>query len=431
MLAAALGFAASLLLIFLRVPIAVALGVVGFAGFGMLVGWNKAAVMVALTTRDAALSYSMVVIPLFILMGNFIAGTGVSMELFKAAQAFLGKRRGGLAQATILSCAGFAMVCGSSVATVVTMGKVALPSMRSFNYKDSLSAATIASGATLGIIIPPSVLLVIYGILTETNIGKLYAAGLIPGFLGIIGYACAVQWTVWRKPDTAPPALASTRTEKISSLLQIWPIILLFVIVLGGIYSGKFTATEAAGIGAFGAFTLALARGRLTLGRLFSILQDSAQSTAIIFGLLIGALIFTEFLNYTGAHTTLLSFVRDSGLSSYAVIMVICAIYIVLGALMEELSMMLLTVPLFFPVVTSLGYDPVWFGVLVIVLCELGMIAPPVGVNLFVVRTFAPDIPIADIVRGIVPFVVADIVRVFIIATFPILSLWIPYMLFG
>jgi len=431
MVAAGAGFLLSFIMIFFRVPIAVALGLTGFIGFGFLIGWKQSSVMMALTTRDAAMSYSMVVIPLFILMGNFIAGTGVSKELYRAAQAFLGARRAGLASATVLSCGGFAMVCGSSVATVVTMGKVALPSMRAFGYKDSLSAATIASGATLGIIIPPSVLLVIYGIMTETHIGKLYAAALIPGVLGILGYIVAVRWTAWRDPQSAPPARASSMQEKLAAAVNIWPVLVLFALVLGGIYSGTFTATEAAGIGAFGAFVLALLRGRLTVNALYEILLDSAQATAVIFGLLIGALIFTEFLNYTGAHTALLSFVQDSGFSPFTVIVVICLIYIVLGALMEELSMMLLTVPLFFPIVTGLGYDPIWFGVLVIVLCELGMIAPPVGVNLFVVRSFAPEIPITTIMRGIVPFVAVDIIRVFVIAAFPVLSLYLPQLFFG
>jgi C4-dicarboxylate transporter, DctM subunit len=431
MAAAGAGFLFSFVLIFLRVPIAVALGLTGFVGFGLLIGWNQSSIMVALTTREAAMTYSMAVIPLFILMGNLVAGTGVSRELFRAAQAFMGGQRAGLANATILSCAGFAMVCGSSVATVVTMGKVALPSMRALGYKDTISAATIAAGATLGIIIPPSVMLVIYGIMTETNIGKLYAAALIPGFIGVIGYMAAAQWIARRDPEAAPPAVKSSTQEKITATLSVWPVLLLFAFVLGGIYTGLFTATEAAGLGAAGAFLLGLARRRLTWKALHSILVDTAESTAVIFGLMIGALIFTEFLNYTGAHTALLDFVKGSGFSPAIVIFVICIIYIILGALMEELSMVLLTVPLFFPIVTGLGYDAVWFGVLLIVLCELGMIAPPVGVNLFVVRSFAPDISIATILRGIGPFVVADIVRVFVIAAFPILSLYLPSLFFG
>lgn len=424
------GFALSFVLIFMRVPIAVALGVTGVIGFGMLTGWKQSFVMLGLTTREAAMSYSMVVIPLFVLMGNLIAATGVSRELFRAAQAFIGHRRGGLANATVLSCGGFAMVCGSSVATVVTMGKVALPSMSTAGYKDSLSSATIAGGATLGIIIPPSVMLVIYGIMTETHIGKLYAAALIPGLIGVLGYMGAVWWTVWRDPAAGPASAKVSWPARMRTLLDIWSVAVLFAFVLGGIYSGVFTAAEAAGIGSFGAFVLAWMRGKLTLKLLQDVFIETAQSTAIIFGLLIGALVFTEFLNYTGAHKGLLSFVQDSGFAPFTVILVICAVYIVLGALMEELSMVLLTVPLFFPIVTGLGYDAVWFGVLLIVLCELGMIAPPVGMNLFVVRSIAPHIPIKTILHGIVPFVAADVLRVFVIASFPILSLFLPGLFF-
>lgn len=430
MYAASAGFLFSFALIFLRVPIAVALGLTGVVGFGVLVGWPQSFIMLALTTKEAAMTYSMVVIPLFILMGNLVAGTGVSTDLYRAAQAFLGKRRGGLASATIVSCGGFAMVCGSSVATVVTMGKVALPSMRSFQYGDRLSAATIAAGATLGIIIPPSVLLVIYGIMTETHIGKLYAAALIPGALGIIGYILAVKWTVWRDPSVAPGSHVATSAEKWRSLRDIWPVVLLFALVLGGIYTGLFTAAEAAGIGAMGAFLLGLVRGQVSVKMLQEVLLDTARSTAVIFGLLIGALVFTEFLNRTGAHDSLLALVKGNGYTPFQVVAVICVVYIILGALMEELSMILLTVPLFFPVVTGMGYDAVWFGVLVIVLCELGMIAPPVGMNLFVVRSFAPEIPIMTIVKGITPFVVAGIVRVFIIAAFPILAMYLPNLFF-
>lgn len=430
MLVAGVGFIFSFVLIFLRVPIAIALGVTGFIGFGYLVGWNQSAIMLALMTRESTMSYGLVVIPLFILMGNFVAGAGISGELYRAAQAYLGHRKGGLATATVVSCGGFAAVCGSSVATVVTIGRVALPSMQSYGYSPRLSTATIASGATLGIIIPPSIMLVMYGIITETHIGKLYAAGLIPGVMGMIGYILAVRWTVWRNPTAAPVAAKATRAEKLSALKGIWSVVVLFVFVLGGIYGGIFTAAEAAGIGAFGAFVLALAKRRLTWTKLHEILVDSAVTSTLLFGLLVGASMFTEFLNYSGAHTALLDFVTNSGLSPTGVILLICLIYIILGALMEEMSMILLTVPLFFPIVTGLGYDPVWFGVLVIVLCELGMIAPPIGVNLFVVRSIAPQVPLAEIVRGIVPFAVADIVRIFLLAVFPALALFLPGVLF-
>ena len=430
MLVASIGFVASLLLIFLRVPIALSLATVGFLGFAYLVGLNQAGLMLALISRESTMSYGLVVIPLFILMGNFVAGAGISGDLYKAAQAYFGHRRGGLASATVLSCGGFAAVCGSSVATVVTIGKVALPSMAKYNYAGSLSAASVAAGATLGIIIPPSIMLVIYGIMTETHIGKLYVAGLVPGIMGIIGYLLAVQWSIWGNPELAPLAERASREERRGTLKGIWPICALFFFVVGGIYAGFFTAAEAAGIGAFGAFILAWANRRLTWDRFFNILYDSALTSAMLIALLIGASVFTEFLNYTGAHTGLLEFVNGSGLPPVGIILMICAIYVVLGALMEELSMILLTIPLFFPIVIGLGYDPVWFGVLVVVLCELGMIAPPVGVNLFVVRSIAPNIPLIDIVKGIGPFIVANLVRILIIAVFPALILFLPDLLF-
>jgi tripartite ATP-independent transporter DctM subunit len=431
MFAAGAGFLGSLLLIFFRMPIAIALSITGFIGFGLLLGWKQSSVMMAMTARDASMSYSMAVVPLFILMGNFIAGTGVSRELYRAAQVFLGGRRGGLASATVLACGGFGMVCGSTVATVVTMGKVSLPSMREYRYDDALSTATIAAGATLGVIIPPSVLLVIYGILTETDIGRLYAAALVPGVLGIIGYIIAINWTVWRNPVAAPSATRSNWNEKIIALLSIWPVVVLFTVVLGGIYAGFFTATEAAGIGAFGAFLLALARRRLTWASFYEIMMESAKSTVVIFALLMGGLIFTEFLNYSGAHTSILKFINESGFSSTTIIIVICVIYFILGALMDELSMVLITVPLFLPIVLAQGYDPVWFGIVVIVLCCLGMITPPIGMNLFVVQSLAPDISFRTIVSGIGPFIIIDLLRLAVVVAFPVLSLFLPKLFYG
>jgi len=430
MIAAGLGFAASLALIFFRMPIAIAMAITGFVGFGMLLGWKQSSIMLALTIRDSSMSYSLATIPLFILMGNLIAGTGVSRELYRSAQVWLSRRRGGLAQATILSCAGFGMVCGSTVATVVTMGKVALPSMREYRYDDQLSTAAVAVGATLGVVVPPSVLLVIYGILTETHIGKLYAAALVPAAIAVIGYMFVIWWIVGRNPASAPAAMRTSWAEKLSGLVSVWPVLILFVVVLGGIYTGFFTATEAAGIGAFGAFLLAVARGRLTLRSLHHILLDSAESTAIIFILLIGGSIFTEFLNYTGAHNGLLALIQNSGLPAIAVIFLICGIYFVLGALMDELSMVLLTVPLFLPIVIALGYDPVWFGIIVITMCTLGMIVPPIGINLFVVHSLVPEVPILKIVRGVVPFIVIDVVRVGILILLPPLSLFLPNLFF-
>lgn len=427
---AAIGFLLSFVLIFFGVPIALSLFVIGFGGIWYMVGYGPAMAMMPIVGRDSTMSYTLSVIPLFVLMGSFVAGAGISREIYRAASAFIGHRRGGLAFATIMACGGFATVCGSSLATVVTIGKVALPSMRSYKYSDGLSTAVISAGATLGIIIPPSVLLVIYGIMTETHIGKLYAAGFIPGLMGIIGYILAIMWVVRRDPSKAPPSDKASWAERLASLKDIWAVAILMIIVLGGIYAGVFTAAEAAGIGAFGAFLLSWLRGKLTWKMLFDILIDTARTSAILFTMLIGAVFFTEFLNYTGAHEALLTFVQQSNFSPFTVIAIICVIYIILGALMDELSMILLTVPIFFPVVIGLGYDPVWFGILVIVLCEIGMICPPIGVNLFVMRTVAPDVPLGLMMRSIVPFVVADIIRVFLIAAFPIIALVLPNLMF-
>ncbi|MCW2573675.1 MAG: transporter, DctM subunit, partial [Frankiales bacterium] len=279
--------------------------------------------------------------------------------------------------------------------------------------------------------IPPSIILIIYGVITETHIGKLYAAALIPGVLGILGYMGAVYWTVRRHPESAPPAERAPWSERILALKGVWAAVTLFVLVIGGLYVGVFTATEAAAAGAFGGFLFALAKRKLTWAVLYSILFDSAKTTAILMALVLGSGVFTEFLNVSGAHAGLMDVVKRSGLSPGQVITVICLLYVVLGALMEELSMVLLTVPLLFPVVIGLGYDPVWFGILVTVLCELGLIAPPVGMNLFVMQTVAPNVDMKDILRGIVPFIASDLGRVAIIAAFPAISLVLPKLFFS
>lgn len=431
MITAGIGFLFAFVLIFFRIPIALSLALTGVLGFAVAAGWPQAFVMLAHSARDSSMSYGLSVLPLFVLMGNLVAGAGISQELYRAANAFLGHRRGGLAVATIVSCGGFAAVCGSSVATAVTMGKVSLPSMRKLGYSDQLSTATIAAGATLGILIPPSVIMVIYGIITESHIGKLYAAGFIPGLLGVLLYIGAVRWVVWRNPNAAPPAQKAPLSEKLASIKDVWAVTLLFVVVLGGIYAGVFTATEAAGIGASGAFVLSLVRGRLTFAKLKEIFFDTAQTSTIMFALLMGATVFGEFLNYTGAHEALLTLVRDMGLSPALVIFVIIVIYVIMGCLMESLSMILLTVPLFFPIVVGLGFDPIWFGILLVVLVEIGLITPPIGVNLFVLRSVAPEVSMSTIIRGIIPFIVVDVFRIAIIAIFPIVSLFLPNLFFG
>ncbi|MCZ4291559.1 TRAP transporter large permease [Hoeflea alexandrii] len=429
MLLASIGFLAAFALIFFRVPIAIALAVVGAVGFAYVTSPTAMLTILALTAKDTTFSESLAVIPLFLLMGNFLAESGIAKDAYEAAQRRFHKTRGGLAMATILASAGFAAVCGSSVATVVTIGQISIPSMRRFGYPDDLSAASVAAGGTLGILIPPSIVMVIYGISTETNIGMLFAAGLIPGVIGTIGYLLAVRWKVLSAggmeadPDTMPDHSAT-------STVSVWFVALLFFIVLGGIYSGLFTPTEAAAVGAVGALAFALASRRVGIKSMLAVLNKTVSTTAVLFALLIGASIFAEFINRTGAHVALLDFINQGGMPGWLVLLVIIITYLVLGCVLESISMMLLTIPLFFPIITGLGYDPVWFGILVVILVEVGLITPPLGINLFVVRSIAPDIPVSAILRGIVPFVVADVVRVTIIVVFPGLVLWLPHLLF-
>ncbi|ELY20219.1 TRAP transporter large permease [Vreelandella titanicae] len=430
MFAAIIGFIVAFLLIFARVPVAMALGLVGFMGYVWLLDWSPAITMLTLTTSSNTLNYNLAVIPLFILMGNLIAGAGVSMDLYRAAQAFIGRRRGGLALATIVSSGGFAAVCGSSVATAVTMGRIAIPSMRQYGYADSLSTATVAAGATLGILIPPSIIMVIYGIATETSIGHLFAAGVIPGILGVIGYMFAVKLAVILNPAAAPPSTASSFREKMTALRKTWLVGLLFAVVLGGIYAGIFTATEAGGIGASGALLVAMFR-KVDIRNYYLIFKDTAQTTAMLFAILIGAHAFSEFINLTGADRMVLEMVTASGLAPWMTIGIILLIYIFLGCLLDSLAMMLLTLPMFFPVVMGLGYDPVWFGIVIVMVIELALITPPMGMNLFIVRAVAPEVPLITIIKGITPFVLLDLARVLLIVAFPVIALWLPNYLFN
>lgn len=430
MAAAIYGFLISFVLLFLRVPISTGLAITGFGGLVVLSGWTPALALMAMSAKGATMAYTLSVLPLFVLMGNLVAGAGISGNLFKAAQLFVGRQRGGVAMGTILACAGFGAICGSSVATCATMSRVAIPAMRELGYADRLSTATLASGGTLGILIPPSIIMVIYGVNTQTHIGKLFAAGLVPGVIAVLFYMAAVKWTAWRDPSAAPLAEESSWDDKFETLNGLWPVIILFGLVMGGIYGGWFTATEAAGIGAAGAMLFALLHKSLMLKEIGAIVVDSAMVTAMMIGIVFGAAVFVEFINLTGIHKVLESLVAGSGLSPFGVILAIIAIFFVAGALMEEVSMILILVPIFFPIVMNLGYDPVWFGIIVVVACEIGLIAPPIGMNLFVIRAIVPDIPMNTILSGMLPFITVDLMRIVLLAAVPALSLWLPNLLF-
>ena len=423
---ALLGFGSIFLLALLRVPLAFAMGLVGITGMGLTRGWGAALASTAQVVHETGFAYTLSVIPLFILMGNFVARAGLAHELFAAAYAFIGHLRGGLAHATIAACAGFGAICGSSIATAATMSKVAYPSMKKLGYSDSLSTGVIAAGGTLGIMIPPSTIMVIYGIVTETNIGKLFAAGVIPGILTAILLMVAVVYMTSRDPEHAPAGERSTWAQRRAALRGIWGVLLLVIVVLGGIYGGVFTATEGAGIGAAGAFLFALARGRLTFRSTVSILVESARTTAMLFTLLIAATIFANFVNFTSMPNDLKEWITHLGLSPVMIVGAMMLIYVVLGTVMEELTMVLLTIPLFFPIVVSLGFDPVWFGVLIVMVIQIGLISPPVGMNLFVLNTLLPKVGLMNIFRGTGPFVVMQVVMLAILVAFPSLSLWLP-----
>jgi C4-dicarboxylate transporter DctM subunit len=425
------GLAVMMAIAFARVPIAFAMGVVGIVGYAYMRDWNWWVAFASAQTKiyETGRNYTLSVVPLFILMGNFVTRAGMSQELFRAAYAFIGHFRGGLAMATICASAGFGGICGSSIATTATMAKVAYPSMKRFGYSDRLAAGVIAGGGTLGIMIPPSTIMVIYGVFTETNIGKLFAAGIVPGILGATLLCIAVMYMNWRDPRSGPPGERSTWRERALALKDVWGVAVLFIFVMGGIYGGLFTATEGAGMGAFGALVFALWRRALTWRTLYGALLESARTTAMLFMILIGALMFSEFINITTMPADLKALVTGYNLNPTLVVLAICAIYVVLGTAMEELSMVLLTIPVFYPVIVGLGFDPIWFGIVIVCVVEIGLISPPVGMNMFVLKTLLPQVSTGTIFSGVMPFMWADVVRLAIIVAVPWLALWLPSMM--
>jgi tripartite ATP-independent transporter DctM subunit len=426
---AIIGFIAVFAMLFLGTPVAFGMMIVGIAGFAYVVGTFPALAMLGQIAYETPVSYELSVLPLFILMGNLITRAGLSQELYDSANAFLGHRRGGVAMATIVACGGFAAVCGSSLATAATMAKVSVPAMRRFGYADSLAAGSIAAGGTLGILIPPSVILVLYGIMTSTDIGKLFVAGMIPGLIGILFYVGAVVVATTLKPQLGPPGERTGWPQRWRSLLGVWGVLLLFALVMGGIYFGIFTPTEAAGIGAGGGFVFALARGRLNRRALIDVLVETARTSTMMFMVLIGALLFSNFINVAGLPAQLSAFLSSLEFSPMAILACILAIYLILGCVLESLSMMLLTLPIFFPIVQSLGFDPIWFGIILVIVIEISLITPPIGLNVFVIKATLPDIATADIFKGVTLFILADILRLALLVSLPSLTLFLPSLM--
>ncbi len=423
--AGVLGFLAVVALIGLRVPVAIAMAAVGAVGYGLVSGWDTLGFVLGRAPFESAFPASLTVVPLFVMMGVFAAYGGLSRSLYSLVTALIGHFRGGLAMATVGACAVFGAVCGSAIATAATMGRVAMPEMRRLGYDDRLASATIAAGGTLGVMIPPSILFVIYGLMTEQSIGKLFAAGVLPGIAGTLLYMGAIKWTTWRHPAQGPAAPRADRAARWRALRDVWPVILLFGAVLGGMYVGFFSPTEAAGVGAFGAIVIGFTVGGMGRVEFARAVRETALTTGMIFMILIGAGIFNYFIASTGLTDALIRAVKDAGLSPWNVMLLLMAMYFVLGALMDELAMMLLTVGPVFKLVVALGFDPIWFGVMFVTVCEIGMILPPVGINLFVIQSVA-RLPLLTIVRGITPFVAADTVRLLLLALVPALATWLP-----
>ena len=426
---AAVGLVGLFALLLIGVPIGIGMGIVGFLGFGTIVAMKPAAAMLGNITYETAMNYNLSVIPMFVLMGNLVSHSRLASEMYDASNALFGRFKGGLAMATIGACAIFSAVCGSSVATASTMSKVAVPSMRRYNYSDRLATGAVAAGGTLGMLIPPSVVMVLYGIMTQTSIAKLFIAGVLPGLLGVICYLGAVRYAVWRRPEEGPAADPMTRAEVLTALRGGAGVTVLLVVVIGGIYAGVFTPSEAAGVGAFVAFLLALVKRSLTWRGTYDILVDSAKTTATLFIILIGATLFANFLDVAGLPTALRDVLTGLGLNRYVLLAAILLIYLVLGCFLESISMILLTLPIFFPIVMSLGFDPIWFGVILIVVTEISMITPPIGMNVFVLNVVLRDVSLQTIFRGVTPFIVADVLRVLILVAVPWIVLILPSLM--
>ncbi len=420
-----LGFGVLFLLAFAGVPLAFAMLLVGTVGFALLRGgFEPAFSMLAQQVVDASVNDGMSVLPMFILMGLFVHKADLSEDLYKAADAWLGHLRGGLAHATVAACAVFAAISGSSIATAATMSKVAIPPMRRLGYNDALSCGSVASAGVLGVLIPPSVPLVIYGLLTNTDIRKLFIATIVPGILLALLFVIAVIAVIALRPAWGPTGERKGWRERFGSLKNVWIVLLLFIGIIGGLYAGIFTATESAGVGAVGALLIGVLRRKITPAGFLECLMDTAKTTAMIFTIVFGAFVFANFITLSGLTGALIELLREQGTGTLSVLLTMVAIYLVLGALMESLSLMILTAPIFHAIATSIGIHPIWFGVFVVMLIEIGMLTPPVGMNVFTVKTINQDVPIRVIFAGSMPFVVANIVAVALLIAFPMLALF-------
>jgi tripartite ATP-independent transporter DctM subunit len=433
----AAGFAVLLALIALRVPIGVAMLVVGMAGFGLIAGIASLLSFLKTEMYWRFSSFDLSVIPLFLMMGHFAARAGITAALFRAASAFIGHFRGGLAMAAIGGCAAFGTISGSSLATAAMMGQVSLPELRRYKYSGSFATGALAAGGTLGILIPPSIPLIIYAIMVEGNIVHLFQAAFLPGILATVGYLIVISIVVRVDPQAGPAGARADWRERWAALRDIWTVAIIFFVVMGGIYSGIFTPTEGAGIGAVGTFLVAVFYGGMRLQGFLDALLETATTSAMIFLILLGAGVFNAFLGFSQLPMWAADLFQNSGLSPHAVIVGMIALYLVLGCIMDSLAMILITVPIFWPIVAALdfGMSPddvkLWFGIITLMVVEIGLITPPVGLNVFLINSLAKDVPMIATFRGVMPFLASDAVRVALIVLFPAVSLYLPRLLGG
>lgn len=428
---ALIGFVSLFVMMLLRVPVGMAMGLVGVTGFGYLTGMEPALKLVAQTVMRTVTDYSFGVIPMFLLMGAFVSVSGISRELFRAANTFVGHWKGGLGIATIGACGGFAAISGSSVATAATFSAVAYPEMRRFGYPQSFSTGVIAVGGTLGAMLPPSTVLVVYGIITQQDIGKLFVAGIVPGLLAITMHMITIAIIGAVRPGFLPAGPRSSWNDRVLALRDVWSPLALFFFVIGGLYGGFFIPTEAGAVGAVGAFIIGIMRRKLSRDGILEALLQATRTTAAVFTVLIGALCFGYFLTITQTPQHVTEFLTGLGIGRYGVLALILLMYLVLGCLMDAMAMIILTVPIVFPVVTSLGFDPIWFGIIIVMTVELGLIHPPVGMNVFVIKSVIKDVSMSTIFAGVLPFVATDLVRLVLLIAFPVIATWLPMHMMG
>jgi C4-dicarboxylate transporter DctM subunit len=423
-----IGIAILLVFLFSGLSIGVAMALVGFLGFALLVGLGPALGILKSVPYSTFAHYDLSVIPLFILMGSFAFAAGMSEDLFNAVYKWLGHFRGGVAQAAIVACACFAAISGSSLATAATLGAVALPEMKKYKYDDGLATGAIAAGGSVGILIPPSVILIIYGIITEQSIGKLFLAGFIPGIMETVFYLFTIWYLTFFKPHHGPKGPKTTFREKIDALKHTWEVVVLFIVVIGGIYMGWFTTTEAAGIGAFGTFFFALIKRKLNWNVFKESIVNTCVTTGMLFMIIMGAMIFGYFLSVSQVPSSLASTVANLPVNRYVILAIILIIILALGCVMDSMAIVLLTIPVFYPMVLDMDFNPIWFGILVVRVTEMGLITPPVGLNVFIIKGIS-GVPIGTIFRGVFPHLVADAIQIVFLVAFPQITLFLPNMM--